>query len=57
MIYRQGGKIYMYDYQDEANTEAAENFRPTSTTNSLGTLLSHVAVALLLGLTAGGQEI
>ena len=27
VIYRQGGKIYMYDYQDEANTEAAENFQ------------------------------
>jgi hypothetical protein len=27
VIYRQGGKTYMYDYQDEANTEAAENFQ------------------------------
>jgi hypothetical protein len=27
VIYKQGGKMYMYDYQDEANTEAAENFQ------------------------------
>jgi hypothetical protein len=27
VIYRQGGKLYMYDYQDEANTEAAERFQ------------------------------
>jgi hypothetical protein len=27
VIYRHGGKMYMYDYQDEANTEAAENFQ------------------------------
>jgi hypothetical protein len=27
VIYRQGGKMYMYDYQDEANTDAAENFQ------------------------------
>jgi hypothetical protein len=27
IIYRHGGKMYMYDYQDEANTEAAENFQ------------------------------
>jgi len=26
-FYRQGGKLYMYDYQDEANTEAAERFQ------------------------------
>lgn len=27
VFYRQGGKLYMYDYQDEANTEAAERFQ------------------------------
>jgi mitochondrial fission protein ELM1 len=27
VIYRHGGKMYMYDYQDESNTEAAENFQ------------------------------
>jgi hypothetical protein len=27
VIYKHGGKMYMYDYQDEANTEAAENFQ------------------------------
>jgi ribosomal protein S8E len=26
VIYKQGGKLYMYDRQDEANTEAAESF-------------------------------
>ena len=26
VIYKRGGKMYMYDYQDEANTEAAERF-------------------------------
>ncbi len=27
VIYRQGGKMYMFDYQDAANTQAAENFQ------------------------------
>ena len=27
VIYKQGGKMYMYDYQDAANTQAAENFQ------------------------------
>jgi len=27
VIYRQGGKMYMFDYQDAANTKAAEDFQ------------------------------
>ena len=27
VIYKQGGKMYMFDYQDAANTQAAENFQ------------------------------
>jgi hypothetical protein len=26
VVYRHGGKSYMYDYQAAANTQAAENF-------------------------------